>query len=110
MFELPLALGDRLHPGLLEAAILGANLLKGVVGLAIAYVAYEGYRRNRSRPMLILSGGFALTLGIPVLLVFGGMALVSLVGLPTYLDAAITATSEICQVVGLFVILYAIRM
>lgn len=100
---------DRLGVDLLETVVLAMNLLKGIVGIAIAYIAYRGYRRNGSRPMLFISAGFALTLGIPVFLVFGGLTVIQAAGLPGYLDSAVSMTSEVCQVLGLFVILYALR-
>lgn len=108
MDALPLVV-DRLGAGLFETVVLALNLLKGVVGIAIAYIAYRGYRRNGSRPMLLISVGFALTLGIPVFLVFGGLTVIQAAGLPGYLDSAVSMTSEVCQVLGLFVILYALR-
>lgn len=109
MEALPLVV-DRLGAGLFETVVLGLNLLKGLVGIAIAYIAYAGYRRNGSRPMLYVSAGFALTLGIPVFLVFGGLTIIQLAGLPGYLDSAVSMLSEVCQVLGLFVILYAINL
>ncbi|WP_445668773.1 DUF7521 family protein [Natranaeroarchaeum sulfidigenes] len=42
-----------------------ASLLSGLIGVLIAYVAYRGYRRNDSRPMLYVAAGFGLALGIP---------------------------------------------
>lgn len=108
MDALPLVV-DRLGAGFLDTVVLAMNLLKGIVGIAIAYIAYQGYRRNGSRPMLFISAGFALTLGIPVFLVFGGLTFVQLAGLPGYLDSTVSMASEVCQVLGLFVILYALR-
>ncbi|MEF8855701.1 MAG: hypothetical protein V5A24_09460, partial [Haloarculaceae archaeon] len=40
-------------------------LLAAILGLFIAYQAYRGYRRNDSRPMLFISLGFVLALGVP---------------------------------------------
>ncbi|MHB9288341.1 hypothetical protein ACKVMT_15030 [Halobacteriales archaeon Cl-PHB] len=35
------------------------------LGLAISYIAYQGWRRNDSRPMLLIAVGFILVIGIP---------------------------------------------
>lgn len=45
MATLPLVV-DRLGAGLFETVVLALNLLKGVVGIVIAYIAYRGYRRG----------------------------------------------------------------
>lgn len=43
-----------------EAIVQGSLfLVLSVLGIAIVYVAFRGYRRNRSRPMLFLAVGFA---------------------------------------------------
>lgn len=101
---------DRLGASLFETVVLALNLLKGVVGIAIAAIAYRGYRRNGSRPMLFISVGFALALGIPVFLVFGGLTIVHLADLSGSVESTVSMTSELCQVLGLFVILYALRI
>lgn len=106
----PLLVVDRLGAGLFETVVLALNLLKGVVGIAIAAIAYRGYRRNGSRPMLFISVGFALALGIPVFLVFGGLTIVQLADLSGSVESTVSMTSELCQVLGLFVILYALRI
>lgn len=108
--SVPLFVVDRLGAGLFETAVLGLNLLKGIVGIAIAAIAYQGYRRNGSRPMLYIAIGFALALGIPVFLVFGGLTIVQLADLSGAVEATVSMTSELCQVLGLFVILYALRI
>lgn len=109
MTVLPLVV-DHLGAGLFETVVLALNLLKGVVGIAIAAIAYRGYRRNGSRPMLFISVGFALALGIPVFLVFGGLTIVQLADLSGAVESTVSMTSELCQVLGLFVILYALRL
>ncbi|ELZ07899.1 DUF7521 family protein [Natrialba aegyptia] len=44
----------------MEAIVQGSLfLVLSVLGLAIVYFAFQGYRRNRSRPMLFLAIGFA---------------------------------------------------
>lgn len=88
----------------LELLSLAANVAKAAVGLTIAYIAYRGYRRNRSRPMFFLSLGFVLVLGLPfvILLVDLFAPQVSLLGL--------VVVSETSQLLGLLLILYALWM
>ncbi|THE66371.1 hypothetical protein D8Y22_03525 [Salinadaptatus halalkaliphilus] len=86
------------------------NVAKALVGIAIAYIAYRGYRRNESRPMLYLAVGFVLVLGVPFVLFLGGLPLVALVAVPSVAEQAIVAASELSQVIGLLIIVYALRM
>ena len=79
-----------------------SELLSVALGLAISYLAYLGYRRNRSRPMLFIALGFALILGVP------GLALVVL---RFGLDAPIPIVNSVGQVselAGLVAILYGL--
>ncbi|MCW8173191.1 hypothetical protein D8S78_19205 [Natrialba swarupiae] len=46
----------------------------------IAYIAYRGYRRNESRPMLYLSTGFVLVLGVPFVFFVVAISLVGAIG------------------------------
>lgn len=59
-----------LRTGLLAYELLGAGL-----GVVIAYLAWRGYRRNQSRPMLFVSLGFVLALGVPLVLTIAYLAL-----------------------------------
>jgi hypothetical protein len=69
------------------------------VSLVIAYIAYRGYRRNDSRPMLSIAAGFALAFGGP-----GGIFLLSLVvPIPQIVVGLITQTTETA---GMLLILY----
>lgn len=73
-----------------------------LLGLAISYVAYRGYRRNRSRPMLFVAAGFVLVVGIP--------AVVTLV-LFVLLDVPIPVVNTVVQaseLLGLGAILYGL--
>lgn len=79
------------------------DVLSALIGLFIAYHAYRGYRRNESRPMLFISVGFVLALGLPFVL----LALYLVLPLPETPVGLLTQTS---QVVGLLAILYALRM
>ena len=69
------------------------------ITLVIAYVAYRGYRRNDSRPMLAIAAGFALAFGGP-----GGVFLLSLVlPIPQLAVGIVTQTTETA---GTLLILY----
>jgi cytochrome bd-type quinol oxidase subunit 2 len=81
------------------------QLLTAVLGLLIAYTAYKGYRRNDSRPMFFIALGFALAIGLPVVLI-----------VPTLLIRTepvvtiVAVVSEAFTLVGLGCILYALRL
>lgn len=84
--------------------LLGASeLLVIALGLTISYIAYVGYRRNDSRPMLFFSAGFILVVGVPAvagsLFVFGGVGSELLAG----------GVSQLATIAGMVAILYALR-
>lgn len=74
-----------------------------VLGLAIGYIAYRGYRRG-SRPMLFVAVGFVLAFWAPFLL-FVGNLLVS--GNPEFVLGLV---GEASQFAGLLCILYGLWM
>ncbi|WP_458189208.1 DUF7521 family protein [Haladaptatus sp. NG-WS-4] len=43
---------------MIETPVLAAKLVTLVLSLIVAYLAYHGYRRNESKPMLYVSLGF----------------------------------------------------
>lgn len=106
----PFYFSEVLAPSSFEAAILVLQIAKSAIGLGIAYIAYRGYREHASRPMLYISIGFILVLGLPFILSILGVSLVASIGLPVSIQAAIISVSELSQVVGLVIILYALRM
>jgi hypothetical protein len=53
----------------LQTVRLASEAVTLALGLAISYVAYRGYRRNQSRPMLFVAAGFALIVLVPALVV-----------------------------------------
>ena len=92
-------LSNSLELGLVAYELLGAGL-----GVFIAYLAYRGYRRNRSRPMLFVAIGFVLALGVPLAITIG------------YLLAPITGgrvivqlSSQTFEIAGLLCIIYGLR-
>lgn len=83
----------------LELAFLLSDYLVVLVSLVIAYVAYRGYTRNDSRPMLFVAVGFLVAFGGP-----GGIFVVSQV---TPLSPVVTATvTQLTETVGMLTILY----
>lgn len=69
------------------------------VSLVIAYIAYQGYSRNDSRPMLYIAVGFVLTFGGP-----GSIFIASLlVPVPSLVTAGLT---QVIELVGMLVMLY----
>jgi hypothetical protein len=79
-----------------------SELISVALGVAISYLAYLGYRRNQSRPMLFIALGFALILGVP------GVALVILrfgLNLPIPI---VNSISQVSELAGLVAILYGL--
>lgn len=82
-------------------ALLGA--LTAVVGLFVGYQAFRGYRRNDSRPMLLLAAGVVLLTAVPY-------ALSSAIGALTAAgDATVLLVVAACNVCGLAAILRSLR-
>jgi hypothetical protein len=81
-----------------------SELLSVALGLTISYLAYLGYRRNQSRPMLFIALGFVLILGIPgaslVILRFG-------FGVPIPI---VNSVAQVSELAGLVAILYGLWM
>lgn len=81
-----------------------SELISVALGLTISYLAYLGYRRNQSRPMLFIALGFALILGVP------GAALVILrFGLHVPVPI-VNSVGQISELAGLVAILYGLWM
>lgn len=78
------------------------DVLSALLGIAIAYIAWRGYSRNGSRPMLYLAVGFALALAVPFVL------LIVFVALPGLSGGLVGVASQVSQVIGLVTILYAL--
>jgi uncharacterized membrane protein (DUF441 family) len=91
--------------GLLLLALQGYELVGAVLGVVIAYLAYRGYRRNDSRPMLFVSLGFALALGVPLVLTVAYLAL------PVRgLRVAMQLVTQTVEIAGLLCIIYGLRL
>ena len=84
------------------AVVVGTFLLTAILGVLIAYRAYQGYRRNRSKPMLYLTVGLILVTAVPPLL---SLTLSNLTALEGWLIVLAMGLSQIC---GLTSILYSL--
>lgn len=82
--------------------VLGTFVVTIALGLLIAYRAYQGYRRNRSEPMLYLAIGLVLVTAVPPLV---SLLLSNLTELPGWLVVLAMTTSQIC---GLLSVLYSL--
>ncbi|MDZ5812909.1 hypothetical protein U4E84_16335 [Halorubrum sp. AD140] len=90
--------------GVVQTGLLAYELLGAVLGVFIAYLAYRGYRRNRSRPMLFVSAGFALALGMPLAVTVAYVALPVTGG-----RVAVQAVTQTFEIAGLLCIIYGLR-
>ncbi|WP_250137786.1 DUF7521 family protein [Halorientalis salina] len=54
-----------------EAAIVALGFVTASVGAFVAYQAFRGYRRNDSRPMLLLAVGIGLLTVVPFVVARG---------------------------------------
>lgn len=84
--------------------LLASDYVSVVLGLAISYIALRGYLDHGSRPMLFVSAGFALVLGVP--------ALLSVVYFLTPLLGEVTVglLSQASEIAGMATILYGLWM
>jgi hypothetical protein len=87
-----------------DLVFLASEVVVVALGLAIAYVAYQGYRRHDARPMLYVSVGFALALGVPAI------AAGFYVAVPAISEAVTGAVTQTATILGLASILYGLRM
>lgn len=100
----PLQLGIP-YDGPLRTLVIVRNLseiISVALGLAISYVAYRGYRRNRSRAMLFVAAGFVLIVGVPTA---AFLVLFVALSLPVPIANAVGQASEL---LGLACILYGL--
>ncbi|OYR48019.1 MULTISPECIES: hypothetical protein [unclassified Halorubrum] len=83
--------------------LLSGEILITVLGLSISYIAYVGYRRSDSRPMLLFCIGFILVIGVPAIV---GSAVVFADRIKDPIAGAVTQLSTI---LGMVLILIALR-
>ncbi|MFB6228348.1 MAG: hypothetical protein ABEH88_07240 [Halobacteriales archaeon] len=102
-FEIVLQAGGE-PSGTAQAGLLIYELLGAALGVVIAYIAYRGYRRNESRPMLFVSLGFGLALGVPLVFTLGYVALPVTGG-----QVVVQVISQTFEILGLLCIIYGLR-
>lgn len=86
-------------------ALQAYELVGAALGVFVAYLAYRGYRRNGSRPMLFVSLGFALALGLPLVLTLAYFALPISGG-----QVALQVVVQTVEIAGLLSIIYGLRL
>ncbi|GAA0681680.1 hypothetical protein ACFQDG_04530 [Natronoarchaeum mannanilyticum] len=100
------------HTG--EPVGFALSVVASVLGLAVGYLAFRGYRQNRSLPMLFIAVGFLLAFWTPVLLLagFGVLGVVGQFapGMEATVDTAFSLAGETSRIIGLLCILYGLRM
>ncbi|MFD1687534.1 DUF7521 family protein [Halobellus litoreus] len=87
-----------------EVLLQAYEMVGVVLGLFIAYLAFRGYQRNDSRPMLFIALGFSILLGLPAV-----VFLISLV-LPSVSEPTVQILTQTLEIIGLILIIYALRM
>lgn len=89
--------------------LFAATLVATALGLLIVFQAYRGYRRNESRPMLLLAIGFTLlTIGPFVLSLVGSAMARSLPPGSLLVIYWLPLAGRGLEVAGLLVILYSL--
>lgn len=82
-----------------ELVLLLSDYVTIAIALVIAYIAYQGYGRNDSRPMLFIATGFVLT--------FGGPGLIFLVSLVVSVpQLVVVGATQFVEILGMGTILY----
>lgn len=79
------------------------SLATSLLGLAVGYIAFRGYRHG-SQPMLYVAIGFVLVFWAPFLLFLGNLLVA---GLPEFL---LSIVGEVSQLSGMICILYGLYM
>jgi hypothetical protein len=98
---LPLQAADSLTA--FEYGLLAIEAVTVAFGLAIAYIAVQGYRRNDSQAMAFVAAGFVMLVGVPTVL---SVFLLFTPLLPQAPAAVVISTSE---AIGMASILYGLR-
>ena len=90
--------------GAVQTGLLAYELIGAVLGVFIAYLAYRGYRRNESRPMLFVSLGFALALGVPLVFTLAYLAVPISGG-----RVVVQVLAQTFEIAGLLCIVYGLQ-
>lgn len=96
---------------MLDSIAFGVGLIVILLGITISWRAYQGFRRNESRPMLLLAVGMVLITVIPTL--------VEIVVVPWFIARYTTpgtgvvpltlTISRTCEAVGIGVLIYSLH-
>lgn len=78
---------------------IGLLIITVILGLAIGYQAYQGYRRNDSVAMLFIGIGLVLVASLPVPVLYLSVLVFNFNS---------TALASLSQIVGLLCIVYAL--
>ncbi len=85
-----------------------------ILGFLVGYVAFRGYRRNESLPMLFVATGFLLTFWAPGLLLGITVVLDQVAtyapGMSTTVEVALSLAGDVSTLVGLLCLLYGLWM
>jgi len=79
------------------------GLVSAALGAFVAALAYRGYARNDSGPMLYLAVGVAFVTAIPFVLSYG------VEWLTAATDGVVVLVITVCNLVGLTAIAYSLR-
>jgi len=97
-----------------ETISIALTLTASVLGLVVGYIAFRGYWRNRSLPMLFVATGFFFTFWTPVLLLAGfviaGEVSQFVPGIRVTASVAFGIAGKVSKIIGLLLILYGLRM
>lgn len=85
-----------------ELALVAMEIVVVLLGLSISYIAFRGYRRHGSRPMLFVALGFVLVVGVPAVLT------VVWLFLPLLGDIELTVLNRASTITGMASILYGL--
>jgi len=85
-----------------DLVLLASDYVTIALALVIAYVAFRGYDRNDSRPMLFVGLGFVLA--------FGGPGLVFILSLVAPIpELVVGGVTQAVEIIGMLTILYGFR-
>lgn len=94
---------------LLNWAIVALAAGSTVVGGYVAYQAYRGFRRNRSRPMQLLAVGLFLLTGVSFVTAFVGSVLLRQGVIPLVYERPLTLVTRAVQFLGVLCIAYSLH-
>ena len=96
----------------LGTVAFGVGLVVLLLGLVISWRAYQGSRRNESRPMLLLAIGMMLITVVPTLteLVVIPWFVVRYMSPGTGAVSLTLTVSRLCEAVGISVLIYSLHI